>query len=394
MFSEGKDSVKSVSAGAHVKEASGTAGCCEKNTGFSCRIPVYLCALLMIAAFLLGVVSSYRLFPSLSGCTSTDSNNSLSSLCGQSGADSKSVGVTILYSADCKICSESHSVLDVLNDRAIPYSADRIEVSSAEGKKLVAKYNVTEVPTALVDYEKMSLYPATQKGFSEKFPRILGKFVARETNLNTAANYPVMFLGTGDCNAGKGKIPVVLFDDFYHKISLLGRNSVNAVLEKFGSKLDFDYVYLPVGGNLAGEDKELKQYKTAEYLECAQRQGKYLEFENNVRAIVCNFDGNADNFSEQDSFVCNGSQSLNILDEDGLSIAAEKSGLDMNTLSVCLAGSEGFYPEWEKVIRDHGVEKRRVQVGLALVGCSYLAEVTKLNTALCSVDSSLEGCTV
>jgi hypothetical protein len=64
------------------------------------------------------------------------------------------VTVTYLTMEKCSECFDAYTLRSSLNaSRIKPYEERTIDISSAQGKALVAKYNITAVPTLLMDKE-------------------------------------------------------------------------------------------------------------------------------------------------------------------------------------------------------------------------------------------------
>jgi hypothetical protein len=347
----------------------------------SVSVPLYLCILLVLASFLAGIFFAYNVLPPQDPDT-----------CLPQDTVSRTVEVILLYSDECTLCETGHSILDVFEDRAIPYTVDKIEASTAEGKKLIAKYNVKELPTALVDYEKIHLYTTTATGISQRFSRVMDKYVVKELNLNVDEYYPVMLLQAMEgCPAADKNVSVILFDDLYTRISVVNREKINSTLEKFAGDLNFEYVYFP---SVRSDEEGLspEELETAKMIGCAQQQGRYLDFEHNLRSVLCNVDGNESGISERDMLYCaSGEGALETLDFAELEEVRDRTDLVDYVFDTCLETSEKLIEKWESAVFGYDIDKRGV-LPVALAGCSYLVTMDDLENAVCLSDPSLADC--
>jgi hypothetical protein len=76
------------------------------------------------------------------------------------------VTVTYITMQDCKECFDVFDLRTSLNaSRITPYAERTIDAGSSKGKELIAKYNITAVPTILLDKEA-DAYPNLQPGWN------------------------------------------------------------------------------------------------------------------------------------------------------------------------------------------------------------------------------------
>lgn len=372
--SEQKEEAKEEKAKAHKQ---------PKALAFPKQLPFYLCALLLLLSFAGGILFSYKFLPSLlpkAECPS-DTNSS------------RAVDVIILYSNECALCEKTNSIIDVFNDRAIPYTLREVEVSTPEGKSLVAKYNVTEVPTALVSYEKMLYYTTTNEGLKQRFSRIVDRYVVTEINFNAGKFYNSMLLAD-DCNKTAGKASIAFFDDPYQELSLASSSFINSAFVKFKENISVDYIYVRTidDSNYANE-----MVAAAGYFYCSAKEGKYIDFENSFRAKFCNFDGNGMNMTSEELLFCisggaPGRLNQHPLDFVKLFEAASSAGIEGFSFDKCMEDTEVMFSHWQGEIMKYKIPLREKPIGIALVGCKYLVDAENLEKAICAANPLLEAC--
>ena len=190
---------------------------------------------------------------------------------GNAGSGTAKVQVTLVYSAKCTVCDKSNSALLLLDQKSIPYEIKAMDAEWEEGKKIVAEYGISVVPTALVDINALALYSATNKAFARQFRSVNGKYVIPESFIDGIPRQ-TMFLKpqSEECTAQSGFVTVDEFFDF----SCASCNAARKEAEKMKRDMNSEMLFRNRNYVLRGEPSE----RLAVAYECAKLGGKGEEF--------------------------------------------------------------------------------------------------------------------
>ncbi|MBN2127259.1 MAG: hypothetical protein JW703_02595 [Candidatus Diapherotrites archaeon] len=368
----------------------------KEKSFFDSNVPIYLAVLLIIVGLLLGGFIYSFMFPAkcpeIKECEECICNPEV-----------KTVKVTLIYDEDCNLCVKGNTILEVLDERNVKYELKEVIASSDEGKALIEKYEVTSLPTALVNSEDMKSYPAVSRGLQDTgFEVKAGYYIVYEANLDPQDLRARFFLNQ-TCNDSEGKIKVVLFDSPYEDLSIKSNEEVDSVIRDFSDEVGFKYYYINSDKIIeVNEGNEL----TAKYLYCADSMGKFLEFENAIKRIYCGYTdlNHLDAISfDPDLAKCGTPANAHLhysLKEGELVRAALAAGLDQNALEQCavnftpalkpLNSDEFAALNLKRTITNSSGEK--FWMPLALVGCKYLVPATEMKSALCELNPELTAC--
>lgn len=334
-------------------------------------VPMYLMAMLLVLGLLGGYAISIFLTPSvpIPDDTPDDITNDISY---------RTVPITMLYSDDCKVCRKTNTIEELFQVRQIPYTLQQVEVSSEEGKIILARFDIDTVPTAIIDAGKINFYPSTKENFDNVFFKQNNAYIAPELNLNENKYYPYYFLNKieGFCNSEKPS--VIQFDDFYADDFSRGRLSFYDFLSDYNESIDLQYSYTQtrssqdnnaIIGNL--------------FLNCASQQDKYIELEREMTGIYCNnpFKGDETILTGVEIAGCwTISQHYGIpLSQIELDVALARTTIDINSFLGCIENKEALLNNSEKFAEEVGITRP----GTFLLDCRETISLVNLEESFC-----------
>lgn len=334
-------------------------------------VPVYLMGMLVVLGLLGGYSLSIFLAPAVPIPDQTPDNTI-------NDVSYRTVLITMLYSDDCKFCRKTNTIEELFQVRQIPYTLKQVEVSSEEGRKILARFDIETVPTAIIDAEKIKFYPSTKENFENIFSKKNNAYIAPELNLNENTYYPYYFLEKvgGYCNSEKPT--VTQFDDFYVLDNSKGRRMFYDFLTDYNESIDLQYSYTQT---IASQDTNAILGNL--FLICASNQGKYLEFERKMAGIYCNnkFKGDETILTQVEINGC-----WTISDHYGtplsqfeLDVALARTTIDINSFLSCISDREFLLNNAELFAEEVGITRS----GTFLLDCQETTILVNLEESFC-----------
>ena len=352
--------------------------------------PVYLYAMLFLLAILILAAAAITfLKPVQNGGdtnSGTDSNSQFND------AAYRIVPVTIIYSIECKSCRDTTTIEEQFKFRQILYSIKKVDANSEEGKRIIDRLGIDRVPTAIVDAEKMKLYPTTKKTFDaavqlRTFDKIGGAYVIPEQNWVPQYYYPIYFLEkvAGFCDSAKPTI--VQFDDYSSKENTYGRKLLSSFLTDFNTLVDWKYSFTRTASS-ADDNAILGNI----FLTCAGKEGKYVQLERSMTGIYCNnpFKGDPTIVTDPEIAGCwtISSHYGTPLSQIELDIATSRAGMDSNSVRKCFENRYSLYNQAVNAAKDLQVAR----AGTFLIDCHETAALEHLRESFCEIHPQLGAC--
>lgn len=343
----------------------------KKKKTDSNSVPLYLMGMLLVLGLLGGYAISIFLNPA-APIPDQIPDNTINDV------SYRTVPITMLYSDDCKFCRKTNTMEELFQVRQIPYTLKQVEVSSEEGKKILARFDIETVPTAIIDAEKIGFYPSTKENFDNVFFKKNNAYIVPELNLNENAYYPYYFLEeiTGFCNSEKPT--VIQFDDFYAEDNTKGRRTFYDFLTDYNESIDLQYSYTQTS---ASQDNNAIMGNL--FLSCASQQGKYLELERKMAGIYCN------NPFKGDETILTGVEIKGCwtlsnhygtpLSQIELDVALARTTIDVDSFLSCIGDKEVLLNNSEKLAEEVGITR----AGTVLLDCRETVNMPQLEESFC-----------
>ncbi|MFH1256429.1 MAG: hypothetical protein V1494_03985 [Candidatus Diapherotrites archaeon] len=363
----------------------------QKENFLLSGVPLYLLILFLVVGLLGGYVLRMTTEgPAVDGNQNPDNGNTQPNL--------PTIKATLLYSDECTVCDKTNSLLSVLSLNKIPVELDQVEVSSDQGKKLVAQFNVRSVPTVLVVASSVTsdFMTVNDRGEEVKFKDALaqtlykGNYVVEEYYID-GLPHPKMFLAnpSQSCSASGGKARIDIFSDFFSEESYSLFKAAGALKAKLGQEIDINIRHLVKSGTPAAV--------IANAAECARDQGEFDEF--TLLAFAERFDkvGSLEGFRNSSDLNAG---SYVITDENlfyaKLNELAESAGMpDLGKFSACAQNGDHI----EEIFTD-GTDRKMIDafgldyVPSFVVDCKYvfIGSAQDLSKPVCDAHPSLKAC--
>jgi len=184
------------------------------------------------------------------------------------------VEIKNFYSSECGFCEKENSIIANFKseERNIPVEVTLIDLAKEENKHYIAEFNLTSVPTALVNSKDLEQYPFVENLIKEEFTKKNGYYIIPESYLAISEKKPnIMLLNGLECDSGEGKVIVEQFCDYQTLGCALIFDKTKEAREKFAGEIIFNYKNYLVHGE--------KSETTAVVAECAREQGRFFGFD-------------------------------------------------------------------------------------------------------------------
>ncbi len=309
-----------------------------------------------------------------------------------------------IYSDDCPACLETNTLLLSFDARDINYSVERIEVSSPEGKKLIAQYGIKVIPAVLIDVKNVSEYWLLEESLSKIYPVAGDYFIVGESNLDPQTAVPKMDLIKSDESCSAETPNMILFDDPYDFTSITHNPEVIAFNEAFGDEVGFEFNYFPTKTIEVRQKYGIDAELAVDNIICAQEQGKYFEFKKAVMDVFCDENNDGQTTSEEYAYCANPAlffyptydEPLHASDID--KVAAMVEDLDLNAMASCLQSVDEKKAKMLAKAELYGINT----VPAAIYNCQYRlytkrdraeeASLVDLGFAVCKTTPTLSTC--
>ena len=359
----------------------------EKGDGKS-GLPAYLIVLLLVLGILAGLAIALFLLPQQpqadngSGNGGDDTNTI-------NDTQYRTVPITMLYSGKCGSCRQTNTIEELFIVRNIPYSMKKVDAESGEGKRIVERFGVESVPTAIIDVTKMEFYPSTKASFdsaAQVIRKANGAYVVPELNLNANYYFPVYFLEKQPGFCTEEKPSVAQFDDYYTEQNAKGRRVLYDFAADFNELVDYRYSF----AQSASADTNAVLANL--FLMCASQQGKYWELERSITGIYCNnpFKGDETILTgpEIDGCWTISSHYGKPLTQIELDIALGRTTIDTNEFLACIGQKEVLYNNAKKAAEDLGIGRP----GTFLIDCQETTGLSQIKGSFCAIHPEMEKC--
>src|SRR3989338_689837 len=271
----------------------------KRENLFSKGIPLYLVALLVVFALLIG----FTYFNTLSKPENVVISEDIVKVPVIQIEDSNfNVEViNVLSNEHTALKGSSNSLLFRLNEIGVSYSDRNVSAESEEGQKIVQDYGIKIIPTSLVktsDLEKYSkvneLYLNFVSSMKAFFKQRNGYLIVPESNLDLKEHLKIFLMNPeiSTCRLPEEGHLVYLFKDPYQKDSI--GNTANQQLikkgfEDAGINAEFKWKYAPTLSSIELFDKFTQEEveKAAKYYAFASTSNKGLEFDLCLSAKRC-----------------------------------------------------------------------------------------------------------
>jgi len=303
----------------------------------------------------------------------------------------RTIDMTMIYSKDCKKCRETNTFEELFNVRNIKYNLKKVEANTEEGKKIIERFGIDRVPTAIIEAEKLKFYPKTKADFDAqvaigKMAKKFNAYVAPELNLDLQAYFPVYFIKKvpGLCSE---KPTITIFDDFYNPENTKSRRILYNFIKDYNQGTDIKFMYAQTQAS-TDENAVIGNL----FLTCASMQGKFIEMEYAMAGIYCNnpFNGDPTILTEPE---INGCWTLSNhygkpLTQTELDIALNRAKIDINTFMQCYNNKNIIYNTAKKTAEELGIERS----GTILIDCKETTQLFMLEKSFCAIHPEYENC--
>ena len=356
-----------------------------KKEGF----PLYLVGLMLILGILIGIAVMMITQPEQIPINGNDTNttNPINDL------EYKTVGVKVVYSAECENCVNKNTIEDLFNIRGVLYEVERVEANSEEGKELINKFDITYLPTAIVDAEKLKFYQKTNTDFegNPNIRKVISSFVVPELNLSKEHYFPIMLTEKlGGCNTEKPS--VIQFGDYYTELNAKSRSSLYDFLFDFNKSIDFRYSFVE---EVSHDENALLANV---FLMCASEQDKYIELERQFTSLYCNnpFKGDETILTSPE---INGCWTLSDhygtpLSQIEMDVALGRTSIDTNKFVECVNNQKQVLINAKYTAQELGLNLKGTypRTGIFLIDCKETTMTSGIKNTLCSNHPELESC--
>ncbi|MDO8634179.1 MAG: hypothetical protein Q7K34_02705 [archaeon] len=309
------------------------------------------------------------------------------------------IRVTLLFDPACTFCEKYNTILDVFAIDGMPFEVTELAIDSPEGVKAIAQYNVKLVPTALVEIVDVTKYPGLKDAMDETYPRILGKYVVPEFNLNSSKIYSREYLETPveeDCNASDARVRVNIFDNPFHEVSIRLKPGLDNALGKFDSNaLKVRFEFLPTTtSTITVDENNVELFKrNVGYIVCASNQEKFRQMHDAIIGYYCDVGGDTRNLANEEILFCNASKNFGkpVPNEELEKFRAEiGAGIEFfaNVLESCVS----FTEEATRTSLERAVSYSIRIPATAVVACKYNVPFKAIDDAVCLADPTIEAC--
>ena len=181
------------------------------------------------------------------------------------------VEIKNFFSSECSFCEKENSIIANFEARGLETAVESIDLAKEENQHYIEEFNLTLIPTALVNAENLAEYPFEENLIKQSFTEKNGFFVIPESYLDNRP-HNLMLLEAKECSeALAGKVFVEQFCDYQTLGCALIYDSTKKARENFAGEI----IFRPKTLSLHEEKSEL----TAIAAECAREQGRFLEYD-------------------------------------------------------------------------------------------------------------------
>ena len=356
-------------------------------------LPSYLVVLFIIAGILLGIAVGIAIQP----------KNPLPPVIVQPPVDEpkpvEKIRVILLFDPTCTFCEKYNTILDVFAVDGIPFEVIELAIDSPDGVKAIAQYNVKLVPTALVEIVDVTKYPSLKEAMDATYPRILGKYVVPEFNLNESKIYPREYLTPpieGDCNSLEQKTKINIFDNPFHEISIRLKPELDEAIDKLGSNnLKVRFEYIPTTSmtiNIDENNADLFQ-RNVGYLVCASNQEKFRQMHDAIIGYYCDVGGDTRKLTKEEILFCNASKNFGKpVPNEELERFRTEVGTDIEFFANVLESCVSFTGDATRTSLERAVKYSIRTPSTAVVACKYNVPFKAIDDAVCLVNPGLAEC--
>lgn len=309
------------------------------------------------------------------------------------------IRVTLLFDPACTICEKYNTIFDVFSRDGIPYEATEVAIDSPEGVKAIVQYNVKLVPTALVEIVDVTKYPSLKEAMDEVYPRILGKYVVPEFNLNSSKIYSREYLEApveGDCNASDLPVRVNIFDNPFHEVSIRLKPELDEAIDKFDSNdLQVRFEYIPTTSMTINIDENNTGLfeRNVGYIVCASNQEKFRQMHDAIIGYYCDVGGDPRNLTKEEILFCNAGKNFGKpVPNEELERFRTETGAGIELFANVLESCVSFTEDARRTSLERAVSYSIRIPATAVVACKYSVPFKAIDEAVCLVNPLLGAC--
>lgn len=365
----------------------------EKNVASEAgkkQVPLYFLVLAVITALLAGYAISVLLLP-----PPTFDINDLNRI--EDKEQKKEITALLIVDKQCSVCEQGHSFLNILAQNNVPAKYAELSSGSAEGKRAIRDFNISELPALLIIKDSVdekitaSLGDGRKVSLKETLARIaddkLGYFVLEEHNYDGKAH--TVTLTETSC-AQPDLVTVDLFEDPYSPNTVKFKQETWGARKQFDKNVAFNYIYLPTTSDaLPPQLKENAEY-LAEALVCSVDLRKFNELEELFFTRYC--DRNDNNALEGNELAnCSGETAIPPLTREEVDKLLQETGIKPEIFDICRKTRVIDYTVgFEQKISLFLV----TSTPTAVINCKYKTHPKFLPEVICYEKPDLEGCKI
>ncbi len=311
----------------------------------------------------------------------------------------KLVDVYILTSSEYEKFSEAgHSVIGFLDRYKIPYNKKIVGIATPEGKEILEKYDIEELPAAVINANELKLFASINteyrkaKNIIERLAKKEGEnYILKEHYLD--GKYHFRMFMKPKCSVEKPTL--YLFSDPLNLSAIEKSAYVDKLYGQFKDEVEFKWFFniTATDDESYVKDKELALLN-AKYFIYARDNGKFWEFKKCYYAKLCDADDDG-NVTESEAINC----------VKNTSKLKEKIPLNEAMLDECLTAAgldvELAKEDIQKINRDYllneAAQANKFRVAalngwVAVLDCKYIDHVLRIKKVLCKAHPELEAC--
>lgn len=186
------------------------------------------------------------------------------------------VQLMVLTDSTCEKCNSDETLL-VLRQYIPTMVAEKVDIASEKGKKLISKTGVKTLPAFVFSssLEKIEFYAQAQQVLEKKDNMFVLNTQAMGMPVGRYLLFPevkddAIRLGTKDA-----KLRVIEYSDFQCPYCKAMQPTIEKMLQEYGDRIEFVYKHLPLSFHPQAENAALAS-------ECANEQGKFKEYHNKL----------------------------------------------------------------------------------------------------------------
>ncbi|EKE20912.1 MAG: DSBA oxidoreductase [uncultured bacterium] len=183
------------------------------------------------------------------------------------------IDVTVINDESCEECNVDEVMLSLR--KVMPtILSNKVDYSSAEGKKMVEDFKIRSLPAFVFgkEIEDTELFGQAQAIFVEKNGKYFMDSAKAGLPVGKYLQTPVIGENVIKFGPDDAKVKLVEFSDFQCPYCQMFQKTMNEVVKTYGDKVQFVFKNLPL------ESIHPRAKAAAMAAECANEQGKFIEY--------------------------------------------------------------------------------------------------------------------